>query len=128
MKERVRLTTAERQEILNRLFPNGNVGHPEDWDDLEETHLGYCDGDILEVRFWLDSNIDFNFYLTKGASKKKMVNKLINIALDEKGERKRAEWYQYKGYYFHYLYTQKGFILCFCKETRELHAQANEED
>lgn len=120
---RVILTTAEKQAILSRMFPNGTLRRPDDVEEHEETYLGYCrNGSIVEVRFWYGSNIDFNFQIPRNFTRRELASELVEIALEEP-DTKRSEWYPHNGKFFFYVYTDHGITIVFCHQTRKLYCK-----
>lgn len=119
---KVILTTAEKQAILSRMFPNGTLRRPNDLEH-EERYLGYCrSGDIVEVRFWYGSNIDFNFQVPRNFTRRELASELVEIALEEPNT-KRSEWYPYNGKFFFYVYTAHGITIVLCHQTRKLYCK-----
>ena len=120
---RVTLTTAEKQAILSRMFPNGTLRRPDDVEGHEETYLGYCrNGYIVEVRFWYGCNIDINFLVPKHYTRRELTSEIVEIALEEK-DTKRSEWYPYNGKFFFYVYTERGITIVFCHQTRKIYCK-----
>lgn len=119
---KVILTTAEKTDILSRMFPNGTIRRPNDVEGHEETHLGYCrSGDIVEIRFWCGNFVDINFHAPKNYTKKELASELVEIALEEQ-DTKRSEWYQYNGKFYFYNYTTHGIQIVFSYKKRQLHS------
>lgn len=120
---KVILTTAEKQAILSRMFPNGTLRRPDDVEDYEETYLGYCrSGDIVEIRFWSGCNININFQVPKHYTRRELASELVEIALEEPNT-KRSEWYSHNGKFFFYVYTDHGITIVLCHQTRKIYCK-----
>lgn len=118
-KELFTINTAERKRILGRIFPNGYIRKSDPYErEDEETYLGYTpDNDIIELRFWFKSSIDFYFKKPDNRKKYEIVDELLNTALANNNKHK-----EYKGRHtfdfdsdteYFIVYNNLGFTLCF---------------
>ena len=109
------LTTEERQTILNRFFPNGYVHKDTVYENIESIYLGYTpDGDIVELRFWLGSNIDFRFKRPRSRKKYECIDELVNFALANTNKHKERELFDFDDHTVYFIVeNRKGFTMCF---------------